>query len=1004
MRDNTAFICVLAAMFAMVLSGQSSTSTIVGTVRDQSGAVIPGVEVIITHLETNRVVRATSNARGEFTSVPLSVGQYRVEATSQGFKKAIRSGVTLELNQTAVIDLSLSVGEAAERIEVVANASQLETTTSTMGQVVNNRQIRELPLNTRNVYSLIFLTPGVVGSTSTDSADASNWAVYGTRRQLQDIVIDGVPAAHPTANGFTGVSIFPSVDAIQEFKLMGATFSAEYGRSVGSVLNIVYKSGSNRLHGSAYDFVRNSVLDANGFFANRAGQALGSFRRNQYGGTLSGPIKRDKTFFLGSFEGLRERNFTSSGYSVPTALQRTGDFSQTRASNATLVRVFDPYSTRANPAGGFIRDQFPNNVIPASRLNPVALNVIRYYPLPTQTGDANTNLNNFFKSGSSQLDLDNLGIYFESGNIRLFPATAAQKVFIRYSHRDQLSGPPMLFSPDTAVAEGRIVTTNGGNNVAAEYSNTLSPTAILTVRTGFSRTLFTYGNQGLGFVPSSLGLPKAIDTAAAPAMFPYFTVSGYKTLGSQDHRRTAFNSYSLNASLNRTLGQHTLKVGFEGRMIRTNLWEARAPSGSFPFSATFTQGPNPLSASSTAGNSVASLLLGTGNSGNKLYTFYKNVAAQNFYLAGYVQDDWRVTSRLTLNLGLRYDIETPRTERFDHLNFFDPDVRSPLADKVPGFPDLRGGLVYVGVNGRNRYQFGLDSRNFAPRLGLAYQLSKRTVLRGGYAHVYAPSLKAASGSDTPWGFRGETSWISSLDGMTPLNTLSNPYPDGFAVPPGTSEGLLSGTGDDIRPLLYTDKAPWTQQWNFTLQHELPAQTIIETGYVGTRGFELPLTIKPSQLRPEYLALGSKLNELVANPFYGIVKRGILNSPTVTRGQLLRPFPQYGDMEGGGRDTGGKSWYHGMLISARNRMWHGVQFEGSYTWSKTFDMGESFQDYYNIADSRALSSTEQRHNFIMSFLYEIPFEPLGQGTALRSESAQSRECGYRRLAGERDRLP
>jgi hypothetical protein len=955
-----------AASLTLPAAAQSSSSTIAGTVRDQSGALVPGAEVSITHVETNRQAAATTNLRGEYISVPLSVGQYRVEAMAQGFKKAVRSGLTLELNQTAVVDLVLEVGETAERVEVVADASQLETTTATMGQVVNNRQIRELPLNTRNVYSLVFLTPGVVGSTSTDSANASNWAVYGTRRQLQDIVIDGVPAAHPTANGFTGVSVFPSVDAIQEFKLMGATFSAEYGRSVGSVLNIVYKSGNNLSHGSVYNFLRNSVLDANGFFANRAGQPLRSFRRNQFGGTLSGPIRKDKTFFMASYEGLRERSFSSSGYSVPTPLQRTGDFSQTLVSNGSLVRIFDPFSTRANPAGGFIRDQFPNNVIPAARLNPVAVNIIKYYPQPTQAGDANTNLNNFFKSGSAQVDFDNLDFRVDH-NIN-----SRQKLNVRYSYRDQLSGPPVLFSPEAAVAEGTIVTTNTGNNLSAEYSNTLSPTSILTARVGASRTLFDFTNQGVGFKPSSLGLPAGIDSAASPAMFPHITVSGFKTLGNQDHRHTAFNSFSANASLNRVIGQHNLKFGFEGRLIRVNLLEARAPSGSFPFSATFTQGPNPLSASSTAGNSVASLLLGTGNSGNRLFTYFKNVAAQNFYLAGYVQDDWRVTSRLTLNLGLRYDLETPRTERFDHLNYFNPDVRSPFADKVQGMSQLKGGLVYVGVDGRNRYQFGVDTRNIAPRFGLAYQASKRTVLRGGYAHIFAPSLKAASGSDTPWGFRGETPWISSIDGMTPLATLSNPYPNGFAIPPGTSEGLLSGAGDEIRPLLYSNGAPWTQQWNFTIQRELPAKTILELGYVGTRGFELPLALMLNQLHPQYLALGARLNEQVDNPFYGVVNRGIHLSSKITRGHLLRPFPQYSTMEGGGRDTGGKSWYNGMLISAKNRLWHGMQFEGSYTWSKTFDMGEDFQDYYNIEASRALSSTEQRHNFIMSFLYELPF--------------------------------
>jgi outer membrane receptor protein involved in Fe transport len=376
------------------------------------------------------------------------------------------------------------------------------------------------------------------------------------------------------------------------------------------------------------------------------------------------------------------------------------------------------------------------------------------------------------------------------------------------------------------------------HHVVAEHSYTLSPSTVLTSRLGFSRTFFPYINQGIGFLPSSLGLPKIIDSYSDQVMFPRIEAAGYASLGNRDHRRSTSNTFSAASSLARTSGPHTLKFGFEGRMFRSNTRELRSPSGEFRFNAAFTQGPNPLTASSTAGNGLASLLLGTGISGDRFMTQYKDEAAQSYYFAGYVQDDWRLTPKLTLNIGLRWDMDTPRTERFDHLNYFDPNIRSPLADVIPSFSNLHGGLIYQGVDGSGRHQYNWDWHNFAPRLGFAYQITARTVIRAGYAHVYSASFKGASGTDTPYGFRGETPWISTLDGITPLNLLSNPYPDGLGVPKGSSEGLLSAVGFDFRPKFKDDKVPWAQQWNVTLQRELPGQMMIEIGYVGTRGREL----------------------------------------------------------------------------------------------------------------------------------------------------------------------
>jgi hypothetical protein len=546
-------------------------------------------------------------------------------------------------------------------------------------------------------------------------------------------VIDGVTASFPTVNGFTGISVFPSVDAIQEFKVLGANYPAEYGRSLGSVLNVVYKSGTNEFHGSGYEFFRDSALDANNYFAKRAGQPLGDFRRSQFGGVLGGPIRRSRTFFMTSYEGLREQRHSQTTTTVPTLAQRQGDFSQTLAQSGQLIRIFDPFTTRPNPSGsGFIRDQFAGNVIPAARMDPVARQVLSYFPLPNQPGNPVTGAQNYFATGTAALDVDNY-----DGRVD-HQISDRQKMFVRYSYRKTHSAPATFFPEDIAIAEGRVNQQNLAHNFVTDYNRTMSNTTVLSARLGFARTLFLFDNQGLGFRPSSLGLPTSIDENVDRLMFPRFGVSGMVTLGGNDHRYNAFMSYTAAASLTSVRGSHALKAGFEGRMLRVNVWEARS-AGTFNFRANETQGPNPTTASSTAGYGFASFLLGTGQPNDVLIQNWKNVAANSFYWAGYLQDDWRVNSRLTLNLGLRYDIDVPRTERYDRMNYFDPEARSPLADRVPAFPDLRGGVVFVGVDGRNRYQYNWDANNIAPRLGLSYQLGAKTVVRAGYSHIFGPS-------------------------------------------------------------------------------------------------------------------------------------------------------------------------------------------------------------------------------------------------------------------------
>jgi hypothetical protein len=549
-------------------------------------------------------------------------------------------------------------------------------------------------------------------------------------------------------------------------------------------------------------------------------------------------------------------------------------------------------------------------------------------------------------------------------------------MFIRVSKRNQDDEPAVLWPAAIALAEDRINQRNRMYNGVLDYTTTPNATTIVNGRIAFARSLYFFENQGLGFNASSLGLPEALNTAGGLPMFPRITNSNYASLGNADNRYNAFMTYTAATSLTKIAGSHTWKAGYEGRMIRVNNRESRSTSGNFSFTQGFTQGPNPTQAAADRGNAIASMLLGTG-SGTLIQNF-KDAAAQSFYTALYIQDDWRVTRRLTLNLGLRYDLDSPRTERFDRMNYFDPLAPSPLAGRVPGFPDLRGGLVFVGPDGRSQYDW--DKNNFAPRVGFAYLLSDKTSLRGGWGNFYAPSPQQAHGTVGPFGFRTETPWVGSLDNITPNDLLTNPFPRGFTPPPGSSEGLLTQAGANVQAPLRETLTPYSMQWNLNLQRELPAQVVVEIAYVGTRGLQLSRNdesgLNLNQLDPKYMELGSRLNEQVDNPFYGIVNNGILANPRVSRAQLLRPYPQFTDVIPL-YSSGSSSTYHALQLSFSKRFSRGLQFEGSYTKSKAMDNGMRHQNSYDIRSSKSLAEYDIAQRFVVGYLYELPF---GRGRA------------------------
>jgi len=963
---STVVALVIVVVMISVTAGiaQTYTASIRGVVTDATQASVPGAQLVANDIRRNIQVKAASDAAGRYVLANLPPGEYTLTVEAAGFKKYSREAFQLQINQDASIDIVLQVGDVRESVSVTGETPLIEASTSSVGKVVENREITNLPLNTRNPYALVFLTPGVSGTVSINYDDM-RYSVNGARVRMLDTQVDGVAASHPTVNGAGGVAVFPSVEAIAEFKVMGANPPAEFGRSQGSILNVVYRSGTNAVHASFIEFLRNSKLDANNFFANRNNVPLASFKRNQFGADIAGPIRKNKDFFLFDYAGLRERSASSTTTTVPTELQRTGNFSQTLAANGQQIRIFNPFSTRQS-GSAYVRDQFTDNIIPASMLDPVAQNVMKYYPKANTVGNSVTQASNYYKTGATALDVTQMDARVDHN----FSDT--RRLFGRFSFRNNINPPAAFFPQDLAIAEGRVITENHMRNAVVDYTQTLTPKTVLSLRLGFARTLFVYNNQGLGFRPSQLGLPVTIDQAADRLMFPGISPSGYTSLGGNDHRRSGFNNGTLVASMSQVKGAHTIKYGFEGRNIRTNVWEARS-SASFSFSQSFTQGPNPTTASSTAGNSMASLLLGVGSSGN-LYQAWKNVAAQSFYYAGYFQDDWRITRKLTFNLGLRYEFDQPRTERFNRFNWFDPSVASPLASKVSG---LTGGLQFVGVDGHSRGQFIPDRNNLGPRIGLAYQLTSKTVIRMGYGNLFGLSPQEAMGTVGPYGFRVENTWQTTADGgLTPLNLLRNPYPNGFLPPPGAAARLLTAVGGPIQAPIQNEVTPYSMQWNFTIQRELPSRILLETAYVGTRGLQLSrggesgFTL--NQLPLELMSMGNRLLDTVDNPFYVANGPGFFATRTVARNQLLRPYPQFTDVFPL-FSSGSSSTYHALQVTAKKRLTAGMQFEASYTWSKSIDNGESgFEDSNRIRLNRSITDLDVPHRFILNFVYELPF--------------------------------
>jgi hypothetical protein len=890
-----------------------------------------------------------------------------------------------------------------EQVSVTAEAPLVERERSSLGSVIGNRQLSNVPLNGRSVLQLSALAPGVLLSPAFEGNEfntSSNILINGGRGQTSEFLTDGVSSVTSAAQNINVVPVSPPVDAVQEFKVQTNNLAAEFGRTGGGVINMIFKSGTNEFHGSAFEYLRNSALDANNFFSNRGGIPLGSFRRHQFGATIGGPVLlpgfdgRDRVFFFLSYEGLRQAAQQTSTSTFPTPAERTGDFSRTfrRVSGrCDPVNIFDPGSTRAQGTG-FVRMQFPNNTVPPHLFDPTATKVVSFYPLPNGTGDSCTGADNFTSSAPSTERLDQVHV-----RVDLNPSSK-DKMFLRLSRKNLDSKGADHYQNIAGPIGDRISRINPGRNGAFSYTRIMSPSLLGEFRFGFSRfRVFQEPASGEGFdLRSVLGFQgNFVRQLAAPApTFPRFNVSGYGALGTSGSTDQHGNSYQWAGSVTKIKSAHTLKVGADFRVTQAAGPNGNNDNGTFVFGPNFTQGPDPTRSGPTSGNSIASLLLGTGT-GNVLIP--PRVFTSSNYFAVYLQDEYRVTGRLVLNLGLRYDLETGRKDRYDHLSWFDFTVPSPIANDV-GLPGLRGGLRFVNTDGHGRRQFLLDKNNFGPRFGFAYTLNRDTVVRGGYGVFYEPYVgRASSGTAGYLGFSTLTTWVSSLDGITPLNRLNNPYPEGLNIPPGSSQGLLTAYGENLSGGSSSSaydrhaRVGYLQQWNFTVQRALPGNMAVEMSYAANKGTRLTAGVgwEENQLPPEAMALGNQLLQSAPNPFFGLITTGPLAARTTTVGQLLRPFPQFTGLTNH-RPNAASSIYHSFQLQLHRRFSRGVQVLLAYTAAKLIDdsshltdsQGGSglFQNFYNRRADRAVSLYDIPQRLVVSYVVELPF---GRGKALGS---------------------
>lgn len=1001
----TLALCLFASM---AVCGQAFMTSLSGVVTDATGGVVPGISIELKNAATGDVRETLTASDGTYHFSQLPPGAYELTAKAPGFKTFVQHNITLLAQGGRELNITMELGEIAQSVEVTETAVLLDTKSANVSATLNPTLLRELPLFVGNPLALVLTQAsanvGIFGEPrATVDQNYAAFGLNGSRSMASLILLDGAPAQ---AGDWGGLMVAPTVEGVQEMQIIQNTYDAQFGRSAGSVVQIVSKGGSSEFHGTAFEFFQSDNLNATSWSNNRFVRPgcntpeckklrKPEFKRHQFGGAVGGPLWASKRlFFFGSYEGLRELAPSSSGIrTVPTDLQRRGDFSRTYNPDGTLAVIYNPFTTRPDPnrPGQFIRDPFdpscvgvrfpdpcPGNRIPTSLIDPVASRVIGLFPESTSPGDPITSANNFFKTGTGRVTNDKI-----EGRID-WVQSEKYRLFGRWSQRArQRSSPPCFYCNGADV---EISDNNPGWHLT--LNNTITPSSkwVVSVMVGASRWIEEQISASLGkLTPSSIGLRDA--DFHAP-LLPGFTFGGYARFGSsfgQKIRKFPRYTHSLQTDVTYEMSAHSLKFGFWGEMDLINNIDRF--SGSFGFGRGLTSGPTAATDSSTTGDSIASLLLGTAASGST--QFNADIAGSMRYYAGYFQDTWRVNPRLTLMFGVRYDIQPGATERFNRLSYFNPDVDNPLGPHV-GLP-LKGGLQYA--SSENRRAWKTDKSDWAPRFGFAYKISDKLVMRGGFGIFYVPASSLIT-FDQPgqhFGFSTNTTMLASVGGggLIPFSLLRNPYPQGLTPPTGRSRGLETGLGEFIGQTWPTGDHPtgYKQNFSFGFQYEIQSRMVVEVGYTGFRARKLVYgnpNFNPNQLPPSFLSLGQQLDELVPNPFFGQITSGVLSRPTIPRHRLLRAHPQFDGLTWTRSLPGARANYDALSVKFTRQFAGGLMLLSQYQWSKNLDdasedqgwaVPSQWRDYYNRRMEYSVSSHDVPHSFVTSFVYDLP---IGRG--------------------------
>lgn len=998
-------LSVAAVLAAAAGLAQETRGRITGRVVDSSTAPIPGASVAVTDTARGTTVTSTTSNDGLFQANYLLPGTYEVSVTMQSFKKFVQSNVRVQLNETVNLTIPLEVGGVEETVSVTAEVQGVNTSDANMGLTMDSKRLAELPLIHGDPYKLMGLASGVAHSGSQrldrpyEPTHIVGYAYGGTRGNRSDLLIDGLPSTSTANANEVIASYVPPSDMVQEFKVQTATFDAQFGNTEGGVTSIGIKAGTNAFHGSAYYFFEPVELAANDYFGNLRGQDRIDSSSTRPGFHLTGPIRKDSTFFSVGYERIKDvRPRFDAGASVwvPTEAMRNGDLS----AFIGQVQIYDPL-TRVPSGSNFVGQPFPNNIIPADRISPVARAILDFYSLPRTSGPLNGNI--FDSTLAETAEYDSITVRLDQ------KVSDSNRMFVRGSYYGRDSNYNEYFGG--TPADGTLFQFISYQAMIDDV-HTFNPTTVLNVRYGWNRFERNSGQQpdaASDFDLTRLGFPAAYNdlVPAADRGFPRLNFPGGTMVGvayGGDFRPTT--SHTVASTLTKVFSSHSLKVGGEMRIYREDSKPTgNARSGNYTFDNAYTRPSSANSADVNGIQAFAAFLLGLPSTTqiDRASDYSEYSRTWGFF----IQDDWRVNSKLTVNLGVRYEVETPLTERnnksvsgFD-FGFVQPfsgtanaryaALNDPALKALVPSLNATGGLQFAGVDGGSRL-YNAPKDTLMPRLGFVYQINSKTVIRGG-GGLFAGFLGQRRGDVFPNGF-AQTTTIgltqNSFGAPIPRDIQNALLTQPILEPVGASNGRLQSIGNNITFFNQNPEVSKNLRWQLGFQRELPGGFTFEAAYVGNRGWDIEINQDINALPTQYLnGDGSRtaamnqnnsfLSGSVANPFQGLLPGSGNNNSTIARRQLLRPYPSWGSLTTTNND--GKSWYDSAQLSLQKRFSQGYTLGVSYTYSKW----EQATEYLNAGDTeptRVVSDLDVPHRLSISGIIELPF---GKGRPLLSNA-------------------